>query len=143
MVQIGQVQVLLESREIRIHGELMNLGSRAFCILEMLVRARGTLVSKDEIMRRVWPDTVVEENNLQVQIGALRKLLGEDRQLIRTVPGRGYLLLLPCAADTENLPPTTRSTTIAVDSAELIGRESSVHELTDLLRKARLVTLVG
>src|SRR3954469_1340205 len=137
MVQIGQVQVLLDSREIRIRGEPINLGSRAFSILEMLVRARGTLVSKEAIMRRVWPDTVVEENNLQVQIGTLRKLLGEDRRLIRTVPGRGYLLLQPPAPIPDILPPITRPSPQAVGGSELIGRESSVREITALLRNAR------
>lgn len=50
-------------------------------------------MSKEQILQRVWPDTVVEENNLQVHISALRKALGSDRDLIRTIPGRGYLLL--------------------------------------------------
>ncbi|HLZ07422.1 MAG TPA: winged helix-turn-helix domain-containing protein, partial [Chloroflexota bacterium] len=56
----------------------------------VLTEARGALVTKDEILSRVWPDTVVEENNLVVQISALRKALGEDRNFIRTVSGRGY-----------------------------------------------------
>ena len=56
----------------------------------VLTEARGALVTKDEILSRVWPDTVVEENNLVVQISTLRKALGEDRDFIRTVSGRGY-----------------------------------------------------
>jgi non-specific serine/threonine protein kinase len=56
----------------------------------VLIEACGALVTKDEIMARVWPDTVVEENNLVVQISALRRALGEDRDLIRTVSGRSY-----------------------------------------------------
>jgi predicted ATPase/DNA-binding winged helix-turn-helix (wHTH) protein len=143
MVQIGQVQVLLESRDVRIHGESINLGSRAFCILEILVRARGNLVSKEEIMRRVWPDTVVEENNLQVQIGTLRKLLGADRKLIRTVPGRGYLLLLASGVSADSIQPITSPAPNAADNSELIGRQSSIREIAALLRKARLVTLLG
>ena len=50
----------------------------------------GTVVSKDELMSRVWPGRIVEENSLEVQISALRKALGPDRDLIRTVAGRGY-----------------------------------------------------
>lgn len=145
MVQIGQIQVLLDSKEIKIHGKSLNLGSRAFCILEMLVRARGNLVPKEEIMRRVWPDTVVEENNLQVQICTIRKLLGADRQLIRTVPGRGYLLLHPAAStpDETDAPAAICSALPDQDGPDLVDRESSVQAVTELLCKTRLVTLVG
>ena len=55
-----------------------------------LIDARGTVLSKDELMSRVWPDRVVEENNLAAQISGLRKVFGADRHLIRTVAGRGY-----------------------------------------------------
>ncbi|WP_310703454.1 winged helix-turn-helix domain-containing protein, partial [Burkholderia multivorans] len=92
-MRIGTLHVFLDRREIRANGKLLRVGSRAFEILELLIRANGALVSKDEIMQRVWPHTVVEENNLQVHIAALRKALGDDRNLIITVPGRGYRLV--------------------------------------------------
>ena len=95
MIQIGHLQVSLGNREIRSNGESLRIGSRAFEILELLIRANGALVSKDEIMRSVWPNSVVEENNLQVHVAALRKALAGDRDLIRTVPGRGYQLIAP------------------------------------------------
>ena len=57
------------------------------------MRARGTLVSKQQIIRQVWPETFVDEVNLRFQMTALRKLLGRDRDLIKTVTGRGYLLI--------------------------------------------------
>lgn len=66
---------------------------RAFDILELLIRAHGELVSKEALFRHVWPETVVEESNLQVHISALRKLLGNDKNLIKTIPGRGYRLV--------------------------------------------------
>ena len=56
----------------------VSIGSRALTVLGVLVEQRGTLVSKDEIMRAVWPGTAVEEHNLTVQIAALRRLLDED-----------------------------------------------------------------
>ena len=93
MIRIGTLHVFLDRREIRANGELLRIGSRAFEILELLIQANGALVSKDEIMQRVWPHTFVEENNLQVHIASLRKALGEDRRLIVTVPGRGYRLV--------------------------------------------------
>src|SRR6516162_7175415 len=89
-VEFGRYRLLPHRRELRADGEPVELGGRAFDVLMVLIEARGALVTKDEIMARVWPDTVVEENNLMVQISALRKALGEDRDLIRTVSGRGY-----------------------------------------------------
>src|SRR3984957_14448840 len=89
-VEFGRFRLLPHRRELRADGVVVELGSRAFDILMILTEARGALVTKDEILSRVWPDTVVEENNLVVQISALRKALGEDRDFIRTVSGRGY-----------------------------------------------------
>jgi DNA-binding winged helix-turn-helix (wHTH) protein len=57
----------------------------------VLIRAPGTLVTKNEIVSRVWPDVVVAEGNLKVQMSALRKVLNEDRDVIKTVHGRGYV----------------------------------------------------
>ena len=76
----------------------LSLGSRALDVLTILVEHRGQLVSKQAIMDAVWPDTAVEENNLTVQISALRRLLDEGRaggSYIQTVPGRGYRLVVP------------------------------------------------
>jgi DNA-binding winged helix-turn-helix (wHTH) protein len=89
-VEFGRFRLLPHRRELRAEGIAVELGSRAFDVLMVLVEARGGLVTKDEILSRVWPETVVEENNLVVQISTLRKALGEDRDLIRTVSGRGY-----------------------------------------------------
>ena len=89
-VEFGRFRLLPHRRELHADGAVIQLGGRAFDVLMLLIDARGALVTKDEIMARVWPDTVVEENNLVVQISALRKALGEDRELIRTVSGRGY-----------------------------------------------------
>jgi DNA-binding winged helix-turn-helix (wHTH) protein len=64
------------------------LGGRAFDLLLALIERRGEVLSKDELMRRVWPGLVVEENNLTVHMSALRKAIGPAA--ISTVPGRGY-----------------------------------------------------
>ena len=99
-VEFGRFRLLPHRRELRADGAAVELGSRAFDILMVLTEARGALVTKDEIMARVWPDTVVEENNLVVQISTLRKALGEDRDFIRTVSGRGYRFIaeIRCSA---------------------------------------------
>jgi TolB-like protein/DNA-binding winged helix-turn-helix (wHTH) protein len=86
------------------------LGSRALDLLGLLVRRRGELVSKDEIMAAVWSRTVVEENNLTVQIAALRRVLDAGRvqgSCIQTVPGRGYRFAVPV---TRIGPEASRST---------------------------------
>src|SRR5215831_12358418 len=73
-------------------GERISLTSKTFQVLLVLVRRSGELVSKDELMQAVWPDTFVEETNLTRNIFSLRKALGETEQnrFIITVPGRGY-----------------------------------------------------
>ena len=79
-------------------GEFLpvSLGSRALAVLGVLVERAGDLVSKDEIMRAVWPGTAVEDANLTMQISALRRALDSDwggNSCILTVPGRGYRFL--------------------------------------------------
>ena len=71
-------------------GVPVELGSRAFDLLLVLLEADGSLIRKEELLSRVWPDIVVAEENLKVQVSALRKALGADRDVIRTEFGRGY-----------------------------------------------------
>ena len=95
MIKVGRLQVYISTREIKSEGRSVRVGSRAFEILEALLHSNGALVTKDDLIKKVWPETVVEENNLQVHISSLRKLLGDDRDLIKTVPGRGYRFVRP------------------------------------------------
>jgi predicted ATPase/DNA-binding winged helix-turn-helix (wHTH) protein len=150
MIQIGPIDICVDKREIRLHGQAAPIGSRAFDILELLIRANGALVTKDEIIRRVWPHAVVEENNLQVHISALRKALGDERGLIVTVPGRGYRLLasrshagVPSKAS--GLPhDEPRSSLYSGGSpVSLVGRERAVKTALAALDDAPVVTLVG
>ena len=86
-------EVDLAKRELRAHGVIVPIGSRAFEIIETLVRSAGELVTKDDLMRRVWPGAIVEDNTVQVHISAIRRALGKDRGMLKTVAGRGYRLL--------------------------------------------------
>ena len=75
------------------NGTLVSLSNKGFEVLMVLIRDRHRVVEKEELLNRVWPDTVVEENNLTVAVSALRKALGEessDRRYVVTVPGHGY-----------------------------------------------------
>ena len=93
---------LLDRRQRRLtrDGDPVPLGSRAFDTLAVLAAASGQTLTKDHLLASVWPGLTVEENNLQVQVSALRKVLGEG--WIVTVPGRGYRLIAPRPA----APPT-------------------------------------
>ena len=86
--RFGRFEILLAERRLLVDGQPVNLGSRAFDLLAALVTRRERVVAKDELIDLVWPGLVVEDNNLQVQISALRKVLGAPA--IATVPGRGY-----------------------------------------------------
>jgi DNA-binding winged helix-turn-helix (wHTH) protein len=87
-LRFGRFEWLPDSRELRLDGHAVSIGGRASDVLSFLIEHRERLVAKDELLDSVWAGLVVEENNLQVQVSALRKLLGP--QVILTVPGRGY-----------------------------------------------------
>jgi predicted ATPase len=152
MIQIGQLHVSLEHRKIRLHGEPVRLGSRAFDILELLIDKNGVLVSKEEIMRHVWPDTIVEENSLHVHIAAIRRAFGVERELIVTVPGRGYRLTgvkrlsgvgaadlgEAVLAGSGGYPHN-----LALHVSALVGRQCDVAEVLSAIEHTQIVTLVG
>ena len=89
-LEFGRFRVLLRQRQLVAETGPIELGTRALDLLLVLLEADGSLVTKSELMSRVWPGIVVAEENLKVQILALRKALGEDRDFIRTECGRGY-----------------------------------------------------
>jgi len=90
MLEFGRFRVLLRQRQLVADGVPIELGTRAFDLLLVLLEADGSLLTKDELLSRVWPGIFVAEENLKVHISALRKAFGEDRNFIRTEFGRGY-----------------------------------------------------
>jgi len=94
--RFGRFDLRPGAQRLLVDGAAATLGPRAFDLLLALVERAGQLVSKAELLERVWPGVIVEENNLQVQVSALRKILGPDA--IATVPGRGYRFTLPVEA---------------------------------------------
>jgi adenylate cyclase len=90
--RFGRFDLQPGERRLLAGGEPVVVGPRAFDVLIALVERAGELVSKEELLERVWPKLVVEENNLQVQVSSLRKLLGLDA--VATIPGRGYRFTL-------------------------------------------------
>jgi DNA-binding winged helix-turn-helix (wHTH) protein len=93
--EFGRFRVLLRRRQLVADGVAIELGTRALDLLLVLLEANGSLVSKEELFRRVWSGIVVSEANLKVQISAVRRALGDDRDFIRTEFGRGYRFTAP------------------------------------------------
>src|SRR6202171_1822545 len=122
-------QLLLEA------DKPVRLGSRALEILGALVERPGEMVSKRELVARVWPNTVVEEANLKVHIAALRKALGDGRdgnRYLVNVPGRGYRFVAPVvhpkqqALRTPHVGANQRSSHIPSPLTRILGREETV-----------------
>jgi len=92
-LQIGRNDIQLSGRQLELGGRTVTIGARAFDVLNLLMKNRERVVTKKELLETAWPGLVVEENNLQVQISTLRKVLGHDS--ITTIPGQGYQFTAP------------------------------------------------
>ena len=149
----GTWEIDLARRELRDGGTPIPIGGRAFDIMEALVLARGALVSKGELMAWAWPGLSVEENTLHVHIAAVRKALGEDRQMLKTASGRGYRLTgnwtvrdisrSPVAPPLDLPPAPPAGTNVPAAGTDMIGRDRELRHLKDLLSAYRVVTLAG
>src|SRR5258708_5670456 len=135
-------------RRLLVDGKPAELGGRAFDLLLTLGEHRDRVVGKNELLDLVWPGRVVEENNLQVQISALRRILGP--QPIATVPGRGSrFTVMPESAQALAtaaglMAKGDRSQGNLPESASILyGRDEDLAALLALLRSHRLVTLIG
>jgi DNA-binding winged helix-turn-helix (wHTH) protein len=151
-ITFGRFRLRRRQHQLLQDGVPVELGSRAIDILLTLIDAEGAPVSKDELMKRVWPGIVVEENNLTVQISALRKVLGDHREIIRTVSRHGYSFVAdaltrgvapPAANPDDSAAGSRKADNIRVPLDALIGREHDLHELLALSGSSRLLTLTG
>src|ERR1700759_5659846 len=97
-ISFGRFRLNLRDPELRRNGQPVRIHRRALGILCALAEAEGEIVSKDELMARLWPGRIVEEGNLHVHVSGLRKSLdqhGQGHSFVITVPGRGYRLADP------------------------------------------------
>ena len=154
-LQFGRFELHPDSRQLLVDGRPAFLGARAFDVLLALAGRRERVVSKNELLDLVWPGLVVEENNLQVQVSTLRKILGP--QTIATIPGRGYRFTatttdgiasasvgLPTdACEAPHPTPAPRSTNLPEMLPPLFGRAQDVAEVQRNVRQHRLVTVTG
>ncbi|MBV9566314.1 MAG: winged helix-turn-helix domain-containing protein, partial [Bradyrhizobium sp.] len=149
----GRWEIDLARRELRSKGVPVPLGGRAFEIVAELVQAAGELVTKDDLIEKVWPGISVEEIALRVHVAAIRKALGADRSLLETAIGRGYRLLGNWDVRQANVAEPGRAATrpsvaaatsnLPASRFNLIGRGTAVAQLRDLLSAYRVVTLTG
>src|SRR5260370_2200294 len=150
-----QWEIDLGQRELRAHGMPVPIGHRAFEIISVLVQSAGKLVSKDDLIRRVW-GAIVEENTIQVHISAIRKALGPDRGMLKTISGRGYRLLgswtirqeerasaEPICFEQARKSVRPFQSNLPSRASDLIGRDGVVQHLRNLLSAYRAVTLTG
>jgi predicted ATPase/DNA-binding winged helix-turn-helix (wHTH) protein len=151
----GSWKIDLAKRELRAGATLVPLGSRAFDVVEILVRSAGELVTKDVLLGQVWQGAVVEENALQFHISSIRKAFGRDRAMLQTVSGRGYRLVgdwdtqpeiapeVPVDLQKESPLTHSRKSNLPMATSELIGRSDTIQHLRNILSAHRVVTLTG
>ncbi len=152
---LGEYEIDLDRRELRVLGSSVPLGTRAFEIVRVLAESAGELVTKDELMDRVWPGAVVMENTLAVHAAAVRKALGLYRSLLKTESGRGYRLLGRWTVRHQEAASQPRGlqhiragdesgrTNFPAPATRLVGRATAAQQLKDLVSACRVVTLTG
>lgn len=137
----GRYRIFPRLRILTCNGIKIEIGPRAIDILWILVKANGELVTKDYLLETVWSGVVVEENNLQAQMSAIRRALGSDRDMIRTEFGLGYRLVRKENSEAALNKPAMRALPIPLTA--LLGRDTELLELGGLFDKSRLLTIVG
>src|SRR6478672_6713901 len=115
--RFGRFELRPGDRVLLADGAPVAMGARAFDLLVALVERPGTLVTKDELLATVWPGLVVEENNVQVQVSTLRKILGQSA--LATIPGRGYRFNLAVASSDANAAAPGVETRVAATDASV------------------------
>src|SRR5215207_9989110 len=138
--EFGPFRVDVRRRLLLRDNNPVRLPAKAFEILLVLLEEEGRVVGKEELLRRVWPDAVVEENNLTVNVSALRKSLGElpqEHRYLVTVPGRGYQFVAGVrreaggsAWETEEKSPVNQRAADAGDTAGPGGGGGEAKQLS-------------
>ncbi len=149
--RFGAVEIRPAERQLVVEGRPAALGSRAFDVLLALVERRDRVVTKNELLDLAWPGLVVEENNLQAQVSALRRVLGP--RAIATIPGRGYRFTIAEGGPTKDAASESRAAEKPPQdeamrplprlATPLIGRHDELAALGTLLEQHRVVTVAG
>ena len=144
---------LLPARRLLLEGDKpVPIGGRVLDLLIALVERPGEVVSKAELIGKVWPDTFVDEGNLKVRIAALRRALADGQagnRYISTVVGRGYCFVAPVTRSAGSGRATAPHSAAELLSnlpaplLQLIGRDEVISRISAQLAHHRLITLVG
>ena len=151
-ISFGPFRLLAAQRLVLEGDKPVRLGSRAFDILAALVERAGEVVGKADLIARAWPQSLVEDSNLKIQVSALRRALGDGQdgqRYIVTVPGRGYNFVAPVRLEAPSTPPlsprflSAGMHNLPLALTRMIGREDVVSALVSRQSRQRLVTVVG
>jgi predicted ATPase/DNA-binding winged helix-turn-helix (wHTH) protein len=141
--------LLVPERQLLLNGEVpVRIGGRALDILTALVERPGELLSKRELLARVWPNTIVEEANLKVNMNALRRALGDGpgpAKYIATVTGRGYRFIAPVQATEGRISAraATGGQGLPMATARIFGRTGVMDAILHDINQSKIVSIVG
>jgi predicted ATPase/DNA-binding winged helix-turn-helix (wHTH) protein len=149
-VHFGPYRIHPRQRLVLEAGRPLRLGRRAVEILLILLEQAGNVVSKQELISRVWPKSVVEDGNLRVHMAALRKALGDGQagqRYIVTVAQRGYSFVAPLSIEPMTIPadgtPQSQAHNLPLRRTRMIGRQALIDALVQQLPQQRFITLTG
>ncbi|NWB97054.1 helix-turn-helix transcriptional regulator [Pseudomonas gingeri] len=150
-VHFGPYRIYPGQRLIMEGDQPLRLGRRAMDILLILLENAGNVVSKQQLIARIWPKSVVEDTNLRVHMAALRKALGDGQagqRYIVTVAQRGYSFVAPFSLEAieqspESDSPPPSGHNLPVRRTRMIGRQTLVATVVTQLPAQRFITLVG
>jgi predicted ATPase/DNA-binding winged helix-turn-helix (wHTH) protein len=151
-ISFGPFSLIAGERLLTRAGVPVELGARALDVLITLVSRPNEVVSKKDLLDRVWPDVTVEESSLRFALAGLRKALGDGQdgaRYITTLAGRGYCFVAPISRS-GGRPPVESAPVVSFPHANLpgrltrmVGRDDDVRKISSQLTAARLVTIVG
>jgi DNA-binding winged helix-turn-helix (wHTH) protein len=151
-LSFGPFNLLVGERLLSKAGVQIELGARALDILIVLTTTPNEVVSKRDLIARVWPDVVVEEGSLRFHMINLRKALGDGKdgaRYITTLPGRGYCFVAPVARsggsrdDSPSVAAAFPHANLPHRLDRMVGRESDILKLSEQITASRLVSIVG
>ena len=148
-VLFGPFELNIAERTLKRAEDVIPLGARAFDILVALVDQPGEVVSKRELLGRVWPDVTVEEGSLRVHLSALRKALGDGQftgKYIANVQGRGYSFVAPVTGRRDKgdwTSPLALGSNLPISPGEMVDRDDVVLHIRARFRMERLITITG
>src|SRR6202035_553007 len=151
-ISFGPFGLIASERLLTKEGVPVELSARALDILIALSSNPNEVVSKTDLLSRVWPDVTVEEGSLRFHIANLRKALGDGQngaRYITTIPGRGYCFVAPVSRrdsqrnDTPVVASSFPHANLPSRQSRVVGRDGDVLKLSAQLNASRLVTIVG